>query len=108
MGPAFSQATLQKCFCRLVPAALEYNAGAAFEELKAVDLAAIGQEHGFGPGNDDQAQADQEYYKGQTKRYGKRCLAFLGDPETSMLLLVWLVVGAIPLHIHYRLFKRAT
>ena len=108
MDPAFGQATLQACFFRLVPAALEHEVGAAFEDLTAVDLAALGQEHGLGPGGDDQAQANQEYYKGQAKRYGKRCLAFLGDPETSMLLLVWLVVGAIPLHIHYRLFKHAT
>ena len=78
------------------------------------DLAALGQEglraHLANPlgGDVDQAQENQESYKGAMKRYGKRCLAFIGAPDTKFHLLVWKGVGSTVMAIHYRFFKHCT
>ena len=78
------------------------------------DLAALGQEglraHLANPlgGDVDQAQENQESYKGAMKRYGKRCLAFIGAPDTKFHLLVWKGVGSTVMAIRYRFFKHCT
>ena len=78
------------------------------------DLAALGQEglraHLANPlgGDVDQAKENQESYKGAMKRYEKRCLAFIGPPDTKFHLLVWKGVGSTVMAIHYRFFKHCT
>ena len=59
-------------------------------------------------GGDDQAQEYQESFKGSMRRYGKRCLAFIGDPDSKFYLLVWKAVGSTVIAIHCRFFKHCT
>ncbi len=82
-------------------------------KMTYVALAALGQAglaaHLANPlGGDDQAQENQESYRGAMKRYAKRCLAFIGDPDTKIYLLVWKAVGSTVMAIHYRFFKHCT
>ena len=39
---------------------------------------------------------------------GTRWLAFVGAPDTKIILLVWRVVGGAAMAIHYRFFKHCT
>ena len=96
MDPAFCQATLVVCFFSLIKNALEDKVRMTYEELTA-----SGQEL-------DGEALEDENYKGRTLRYGKRSLAFVGDPLARLLLLVWACVGQVIMTIHYRLFKRVT
>ena len=41
-------------------------------------------------------------------RFGKRCLAFIGAPDTKTHMLVWCVVGGVVMKIHYKFFKHCT
>ena len=89
MDPAFSQTILQAHFFELTKDALERKLGITY-----MDLTASGQaDPGDDPDGCGQAQENQESYKGAMKRFGKRCLAFLGDPDAKMFLLVWSVLG---------------
>ena len=42
------------------------------------------------------------------RRYGKRCLAFIGDIDSKFYLLVWKAVGSTVMAIRYRFFKHCT
>ena len=59
-------------------------------------------------GRDEQAQENQESYKGAMMRFGKRCLASVGAPNPKIHLLVWRVVGSAVMAIHCRFFKHCT
>ena len=109
MDPAFCQATLMVFFFSLIKRSLERKVRTTYE-----DLAALGQDQLAAvlaapqPSGEDQAQENQETYKGAMMRFGKRCLAFVGAPDSKLHLLVWMVVGHVVLEIHYRLFKHCT
>ena len=55
-----------------------------------------------------EAEDGGEVKKQQTVRYSKRPLLFVGDTETQRSLLIWSCVGALIMHIHYRLFKHVS
>ena len=66
MDPAMRQATIVVCFFKLVLMALESKLGVTYE-----DLTALGQEEAEATLGQDEAQPDQESYKGALKRFGK-------------------------------------
>ena len=103
MDPAFCQATLVACFFGLVKSVLEVIVSVTYEALSAMAPAAFGQFVG-----EDVVEESPDDFKGRARRYGRRCLAFIGDPETRWLLLTWTAVGQIIMIIHYRLFKHVT
>ena len=104
MDAACSQATLMVMFFSLVKNSLEHKVKTTYE-----DLAALGQDElAHVLGGEDQAQENQETYKGAMMRFGKRCLAFVGAPDTKIHLLIWMVVGQVVMAIHYRFFKHCS
>ena len=88
--------------------ALEQKAKMTYESLAALGQAGLAAHLANPLGGDDQAQENQESFKGAMRRYGKRCLAFVGAPDTKLHLLVWRAVGSVVMAIHYRLFKHCT
>lgn len=105
MDPAMCQAALVTCFFQLVQQSLEAKLGISYGELVALGP----EDPDPDPDPDkDQAQADQESWKGALKRYGKRCLAFVGAEDSRMLNLVWIVVGGPLMVLHYRFFKHCS
>ena len=105
MHPAMAQATLIVCFFSIVQQALEAKTRVTYEELMAEGGPEEREEPQEGDG---QAQDDQPSFKGLMKRFGKRCLAFVGDPTTKAFLLVWAVVGHVLMVMHFRFFKHCT
>ena len=105
MHPAMAQATLIVCFFSIVQQALEAKTRVTYEELMAEGGPEEREEPQEGDG---QAQDDQPSFKGLMKRFGKRCLAFVGDPTTKTFLLVWAVVGHVLMVMHFRFFKHCT
>jgi len=94
------------CGLKVVLKALEGKVGVTYRELS---LTASGQvQEDDDPQDGIEGQEHQQSFKGAIKRYGKRCLAFIGAPDASMLLLTWVVVGQIIMKIHYKFFKHAT
>ena len=83
-------------FFSLIKTALEVKARTTYEELTA-----SGQVFVKNVGSDDE-DAGSARDKGQSQRYGKKCLLFLGDPRTLWKLLVWSVFGDVVMIIHYR------
>ena len=105
MHPAMCQSTLMVCFFMIVQHALEAKTRTTYEELAASGVAE--EEHDeTALGQGERAQEDQLSYKAAMARFGKRCLSFVGAPSTKMLMLVWTVVGARLMVIHYRFFKQ--
>jgi hypothetical protein len=96
LDPAFCQATLVVVFFSLIKSALEAKVKMTYE-----DLTASGQVQ-------DEDPTAEEDYKGRIMRFGKRSLAFVGDPRTRMLQLVWTSLGQAIMAIHYCLFKHVT
>ena len=96
-------------FFALVKQALELKSKVTYEDLAALGQAGLARELAA-PKQDgaEQAQEYQETYKGAMMRFGKRCLAFVGAPETKMYMLVWNVLGGMLMTVHYRFFKYAT
>ena len=88
--------------------ALEQKAKMTYGALAALGQAGLAAHLANPLGGDDQAQENQESYKGAVKRYGKRCLAFIGDPDSKFYLLVWKAVGSTVMAIRYRFFKHCT
>ena len=77
------------------------------------DLAALGQEDlatilAPQPSGEDQAQGNQESYKGARMRFGKRRLVLVGALDIKLFLLVWMVVAQVVMVIHYKFFKHCT
>ena len=103
MDPAFCQATLVACFFGLVKSVLEVIVSVTYEALTAMTPAAFGQFV-----EEDVVEESPDDFKGRARRYGRRCLAFIGDPDTRWLLLTWTAVGQIIMIVHYRLFKHVT
>ena len=103
MDPAFCQATLVACFFGLVKSVLEVIVSVTYEALTAMTPAAFGQFV-----ETDVVEESPDDFKGRARRYGRRCLAFIGDPDTRWLSLTWTAVGQIIMIIHYRLFKHVT
>ncbi len=79
-----------------------------YEALAALGQAGLAAHLANPLGGDDQAQENQESYKGSMKRYGKRCLAFIGAPDSKFHLLVWKAVGSVVMGIHYRIVMHCT
>ena len=102
MDPAFQQTTLVVFFFLLIKHALERKARITYEAVVA--------RYGPGPWGDAILEAEDggEVKKQQTVRYSKRSLLFVGDTETQRSLLIWSCVGALIMHIHYRLFKHVS
>ena len=101
VDPAMCQATIMACVFRMVPQALELKLNVTYEALAAMSP-------GLGVAEQveaDRVQDDQESWKGALKRFGKKCLMFLGDPDTQLYLLVWTVIGSPLMVLHYKLFK---
>ena len=69
--------------------ALELKSKVTYEDLAALGQEGLAQEL-VAPQQDgaEQAREYQESYKGAMMRFGKRCLAFVGAPETKMYMLV--------------------
>ena len=85
--------------------ALEQKSRMTYEALAALGQAGLAAHLANPLGGDDQAQENQESYKGAMKRYGKRCLACIGAPDSKFHLLVRKAVGSMCMGIHYRLFQ---
>ena len=100
VDPAMCQATIMAVFFRVVTMALEWKVNMSYG-----DLAAMAPGVAEGQDEEDPVQGDQENWKGQLKRFGKRCLMFIGDPETKTRLLVWTVIGEPLMILHYKFFK---
>ena len=99
------QATLMTCFFKIVRYSLEAKTRTTYENLTA-----FGQENNQDAEGEEEAlaQPNQSSYKSVLMRYGKRCLSFIGADESRMLLIVWTVVGARLMIIHFRFFKHCT
>ena len=102
MDPAFQQTTLVVFFFLLIKQALERKSRITYEAVVA--------RYGLGPGGDAILEAENggEAKKHQAVRYSRRSLLFVGDTETQHSLLIWSVVGAVIMNIHYRLFKHVS
>ena len=88
-------------FFSLVRDALEHKAGTTYGAVIA--SSEIQQE------DEPQDAEDATFRKqGDGLRYGKKCLAFLGAPDTFWRMLLWSAVGQIIMIVHYRLFKHVT
>ena len=68
------------------------------------DLTALGQEEEVeeAPDGNEPTLGAQLSYKGAMKRFGKRCLAFVGNKDARVLMLVWQAVGERLMVVHYR------
>ena len=82
--------------------ALEQKTKMTYEALAALGQAGLAAHLANPLGGDDQAQEYQESFKGSMRRYGKRCLAFIGDPDSKFYLLVWKAVGSTVMGIQCR------
>ena len=100
MDPACAQATVIASFFGLVKNGLERKSQVSYEELAALSQEEKNKLH--------RAQDDQEDYKGAVLRYGKRCLVFVGMPDTKFYLLMWNVVGEVVMKVHFQLFKHCS
>ena len=108
LDPAFNLATLIVVFFALVIHALEQKTKMTYEALEALGQAGLAAHLANPLGGDDQAQEYQESFKGAMRRFGKRCLAFIGDPDSKIYLLVWKAVGSTVMAIRYRIFEHCT
>ena len=103
MDPAFRQIALMVLFFSLIQKALEAQVCTTYAELSGAGSTVLDQ--GSGPEQEDGAENNK---KGRIKRYGTRCLAFAGAPDSKQRLLLWLAVGGPIMTIHYRFFHRYT
>ena len=101
MDPAMCQATLVHCFFKLIKMCLEAKCKVSYEHIQASDT----QEE---QNVEDMAQGDQENFKGMQLRYGKRCLAFVGEENCRNYLLLWSMVGQVIVTMHYSFFKHVS
>ena len=100
MEPAMCQALLIVCFFKLIKHVLEARCHTTYENLTASP-----QEEERAT---DAAQPDQESFQGMLKRFGKRCLVFVGAEETRSYGLIWSVIGEVLMALHYHFFKHSS
>ena len=111
LDPAFLQVTIQVVFFQAFKNTLELRCNIDYEDLVNSsggdrDIPALDDLDEDAPSIEARQQVvDNQQFQGEMKRYGKRCLAFVGHPETKMYMLVWAVVVEQIMIIHYKLFK---
>ena len=84
-------------FFDVVQHALELKLGTSADALLAAGPALDAE-----PDLDPNAQAaSTAEHRRKVERFGKRCFAFLGSPDSKLRLLIWSGVGSIAMSVHH-------
>ena len=101
VAPCASLVAGQQAFCRVIPDAFEACFGSLEEVSDSSEAADEGAELG-------QPVDQTKRWRKLARRRQKKAAAFLSDPESQFRTLLWAVLCAPVMRIHYALFKHAT